>query len=387
MNDLSMNQISTVVNEIVSQATGKEAVSTVTTSNFVSVAHTALLTGYDNVINAISQVLSRTIFSVRPYTRKFGDLQVSNIRYGNHIRKIQTVDKPFENDNRISLTDGQAIDMYKVNKPDVLQTNFYGETVFQKSLTIFKDQLDTAFRSPEEFGQFISMIMSNASDMIEQAHETLARETLVNLIGGVLAIGNAPQIVHLITDYNAETGLSLTKEDVMSPDNFPAFSAWAYAKVASVSAMLTERTVIYHQNITDKEIARHTPMRDQLVYLYAPTQYQISARVLADAFHDNYLRYAKNEAVNFWQSATTPDKIDANVTYLQNDGSLVSATASQTGIFGVIFDREAAGYTVVNQWSAPTPFNASGGYTNMFWHFTDRYWNDFTENAVVFLLN
>lgn len=387
MNDLSINQISTVLNEIVSQVTGKEPVSTVTTSNFVSVAQTALLTGYDNVMNAISQVLSRTIFSVRPYTRKFGDLQVSNIRYGNHVRKLQTVDKPFENDNRIPLTDGQAVDMYTVNKPNVLQTNFYGETVFQKSLTIFRDQLDTAFRSPEEFAQFVTMIMTNASDMIEQAHETLARETLVNLIGGVLAIGNAPQIVHLITDYNAETGLSLTKEDVMSPDNFPAFSAWAYAKVASVSDMLTERTVIYHQNITDNEIARHTSMRDQLVYLYAPTQYQISARVLADAYHDNYLRYAKNEAVNFWQSATTPDKIDANVTYLQNDGTLVSAPASQTGIFGVIFDREAAGYTVVNQWSAPTPFNAKGGYANIFWHFTDRYWNDFTENAVVFLLN
>ncbi len=53
---------------------------------------------------------------------------------------------------------------------------------------------------------------------------------------------------------------------------------------------------------------------------------------------------------------------------------------------GVLMDQEAAGYTVVNQWSAPAPFNARGGYTNMFWHFTDRYWNDFTENAVIFML-
>ena len=27
------------------------------------------------------------------------------------------------------------------------------------------------------------------------------------------------------------------------------------------------------------------------------------------------------------------------------------------------------------------------GYSNIFWHFTDRYWNDFTENGIVLLLD
>jgi hypothetical protein len=57
------------------------------------------------------------------------------------------------------------------------------------------------------------------------------------------------------------------------------------------------------------------------------------------------------------------------------------------GIFGVMFDEAALGYTLVNQWSAPTPFNARGGYSNIFWHETARYWNDFTENGVIFLLD
>ena len=33
------------------------------------------------------------------------------------------------------------------------------------------------------------------------------------------------------------------------------------------------------------------------------------------------------------------------------------------------------------------PFNARGGYTNFFWHFTDRYNLDLTENAVVLVLD
>ena len=56
-------------------------------------------------------------------------------------------------------------------------------------------------------------------------------------------------------------------------------------------------------------------------------------------------------------------------------------------MFGVLFDEEAAGYTMINEWANPAPFNARGGYTNMFWHRTVRYYNDFSENAVVLLLD
>ncbi len=72
---------------------------------------------------------------------------------------------------------------------------------------------------------------------------------------------------------------------------------------------------------------------------------------------------------------------------MQADGTLTSADVSVSNIYGLIMDEEAAGYTVVNRWTANTPFNAAGGYTNMYWHFTDRYWNDFTENAVLLLLD
>ena len=50
-------------------------------------------------------------------------------------------------------------------------------------------------------------------------------------------------------------------------------------------------------------------------------------------------------------------------------------------------EEETAMYDVVNVWSAPTPFNARGGYSNIWWHFTDRYLRDDTENAVVFLMD
>ena len=389
VNDLTFNQLSTVLNSIVQQATGKQAQQVTNTAEFVSVAQTALKTGYDPVLQAISQVLSRTIFSIRPYTRKFGGLMVSNQQFGNIVRKLNIADKDWENDSRFELTDGSGVDMYKVNKPTILQTNFYGANVFEKSLTIFKDQLDCAFSSPDEFGRFVSMTMTNASDMIEQAHENLARATLANFIGGKIS-GDAASVIHLLTEYNTITGLGtpLTAETVYQPANFKPFMQWVYSRVASLSSLMTERTQKFHINVTGKEISRHTPVNKQKVYLYAPARYQTETMVLADVYHDNFLRMADNETVNFWQSIDKPDEINVQPVYLQTDGTLKTGEAlNKANIFGVMFDEEAAGYTVVNQWSAPTPFNVKGGYSNIFWHFTDRYWNDFTENGVVLLLD
>ena len=56
-------------------------------------------------------------------------------------------------------------------------------------------------------------------------------------------------------------------------------------------------------------------------------------------------------------------------------------------IRSIIFDDEALGYTQVNEWSAPTPLNVRGGYTNYWYHFTLRFWNDFTEKACLLLLD
>lgn len=390
VNDLTFNQLSMVLNSIVQQATGQQAQQVTNTAEFVSVAQTALKTGYDPVLQAISQVLSRTIFSIRPYTRKFDGLMVSNQQFGNIVRKLNIADKDWEEDSRFELTDQNSVDMYKVNKPSILQTNFYGANVFEKSLTIFKDQLDCAFSNPDEFGRFVSMTMTNASDMIEQAHENLARATLANFIGGKIS-GDTASVIHLLTEYNTITGLKppLTAETVYQPANFKPFMQWVYSRVASLSSLMTERTQKFHINVTGKEISRHTPVNKQKVYLYAPARYQTETMVLADVYHDNFLRMADNETVNFWQSIDKPDEINVQPVYLQADGTLKSddTPLNQKGIFGVMFDEEAAGYTVVNQWSAPTPFNSKGGYSNIFWHFTDRYWNDFTENGIVLLLD
>lgn len=389
-NELSINQVSTILNAVVKQATGNTALATVDGNNFATVAQLPLKIGYDPVINAISQVLSSTIFSVRPYSRKFKGINVSSQKFGNITRKLNIADSDWTDDDRQKLTDGKSIDMYVVKKPTVLQTNFYGANAFQRQTTIFKDQLDVAFSSQEEFGRFISMLMSNVSDMIEQGHESMARMCILNYIGGKLA--NEDEVnnrIHLLTEYNELTGLTLNEKDVYKPENFPSFMKFVVARIKAISNLMTERSEKFHTNVTGKEIMRHTPLSKQKVYLLAPQQYLMETSVLSDLFNDKYMKITDLELVNFWQNIDKPSDIDIKPIYMDKSGDLKQPESAikEPHLFGVIFDEEALGYTTVNNWSAPTPFNARGGYHNIFWHYTDRYWNDFTENGVVLLLD
>lgn len=399
-NDLSFNQLSTVLTAITNQATGVKIIAPVDTSSFVTVAQTALKTGYDPLTTAISQVLSRTIFSVRPYERKFRGLNVSNQRYGNHVRKLLAIDKPFEDDDRLKLVDGESVDQYKVNKPKVLQTNFYGANQYQKSVTIYKDQLDCAFSSPDEFSSFISMVMQNASDMIEQAHEETARQTLCNLISAIIisesstagidAVSNGgKRSINLLKLYNTQNGTSLKMADVFKSENFEGFIKFVYATINTLANLMTERNTMFCSQLTDYTIIRHTPKSRMKFYLYTDFVNKINSQVFSSVFNPQFLKTVDFEEVNFWQNPLSPSQINNKPTLLRKDGSLVAASTSYTfsNVVGILFDEETAGYTTINEWSQPTPFNARGGYYNQFWHFTDRYWNDYTENAIVFYMD
>lgn len=386
-NTMSVEQASTVLNSIVAQATGG-ALANVSGNSFATVAQTALLTGLDPIMNAISQTMSDTIFASRNYTAKFRNLRADNQRYGNMVRKLNVADWDSQNNASYSLADGESVDMYEIKVNKVVQTNFYGAITWERQITTFRDQLNVSLRSPEEFSRFYSMLLTKNNNQIQQIHETLARALVVNLIAAVISEAKASRVIKLITEYNAETGLELTKQDVYKPENFPAFMAWTASRIARIKRMLTERSTIYHTNITGKEIARHTDYEDQVMYLYAPIQFDLNSRALAQLFHDDKVKLGYNELVSYWQSIDTPGSIHQTPVYMDASGAVKTASAAvqNANVFGVIMDRDAIGYTIMNEHQNTTPMNARGEYWNTFFKWLHRYWMDNTENAVVLLL-
>lgn len=378
---------SKVLNSIVKQATGISDIEVIN-GGFMSIATAALGIAPDTLLSAISQVISRTIFSVRPYNRKFAGLFIDNMKWGNHVRKINIGDKDWELNVSYDLIDGQSVDADIVSKPDILQTNFYGQCVYSKHYTIFRDQLNVALQNEAEFERFYTMLVQNTMDMIEQCHENTARATIANFIGGKVK-SDINNVIHLVTEYNNVSGLTLDSNTVKKPENFVPFYKWAFSRIKTISGLMTERSLQYHFNITGHNIMRHTPVQNQRLYLYTPEMNNVESSVFSSVFNEQYLKMMDYEGVNFWQSIKTPMEISVNARYIDSTGTITTddkGTAT-SNIFGILMDEEAVGVTTYGARTAVTPYNARGEYTNVWWHFNDRYWNDFTENAVVFLLD
>ena len=390
MPNTSFNQISSILNNIAEQATGKAQITPTNTAEFMSVATTTLATGYDAIMGAISKVLQRTIFSTRAYSGKFPSMRADSQRWGYLTRKLNLIDGTFDNDPSYELEDGVSVDMYKVNLPKPLQVNFYGSNVFKKYYTILIDQIDECFQGVDQFASFMGMVTQNNADIITQAKESVRRATVANLIGACTQFGNDEQKVHLLSEYNEATGLSLTATSVFQPANYRAFMQWVYARINTLSEMMTERSLLYHLNIEGKPITRHSPKNRQNVYLYTPIKYQAIAMADANTFNENLVGFANNESVNYWQSIDTPDKINVTPAYLDTDDGTVKVYSNGVEadkIFGVVFDEDCMGTTTISERTLATPVNADGKYYNLYHHFTERYWTDFTENHAVLYLD
>ena len=114
VNTLSKEQAYLLVKDLHDQATGTKALTPTDLSSFISVAQATLAAGYEPVLNALSQVLSRSLIAVRDYAGKFVGLEWSNERWGGITRKISFADTDPESENAYLLVDGQSIDQYVI---------------------------------------------------------------------------------------------------------------------------------------------------------------------------------------------------------------------------------------------------------------------------------
>lgn len=387
VNLLSKEQCNVLLNDIHKQATGMNSIAPVDSSGFVSMAQATLATGYNVVINSIAQVIGQTIFSIRPYTRKFKGLEMDSVTWGGIRRKLSIADRDALTNDVYTIQDGDVTNPYRVRIPNILETRYVGSDVFDDLYSVTKQQLKTAFSNESEFGSFMSMVTQNASDKFEQWMEELSRLTICNFIGAKND-ADTNSVIHLLTEYNTATGLSLTNQTVYQPDNFQPFMLWVHSRISDLTQKMTERSVMYQMNVTGKEIQRHTPYNDQRVYILSKALSEIKAMVKSITYNDDYLSLADVEGVGYWQSIQNPDEIKITPCYIDSTGAVVTGSAqTMSNVFGVIFDRDAIGYNIYDDSIDVTPFEPKHKYWSVYHHADIQWTNDLTEKGIVLMLD
>lgn len=397
---MTIAQAAQVLNEINQQVTGSALATIANNADFVSAGNALLLTGRDPILNALSQIWSRTIFAYRDYRAAMAGLEMDLDRYGNAVRKLSPVAREMQDDESFlwpvaydanmtpPLGDGESVDMWEIAKQRVQQMNFYGTAVYQQRYTIFKDQFDNAFRSAEEFGRFNAMNLTERNNEKEQFKENVARGLQLNFIAALIDENMPSRVIHLLSEYNTATGLSLTSNTVYQPDNFAPFMRWVWARIKTLIRLMGNRSNMFQTVVNGERVLRFTRPENMRVAILSSAYDQIETMVLSDTYHDDYLKGVTFEGMDFWQSITNPAAINVTPTYTDANGNVITGSNVTNGsVFGILHDRDALGYAMVNTWSAVTPLNIDGGYWNESYHARIKTVQDNTEKAVVLLLD
>lgn len=385
---LSANQIYTIVNEVAKQAMGSKAIAVVDNAGLVALGNTVL--GSDatknNFINALTDRIGRTIVSFREYHSHFPDFERDSIEWGNILQKLKIGMPDAEKDESYDLVDGTSVDQYKINKPKVNQLLFTTETPWQTHITVHLEALEKAFIDSSAMGAFISSIFGEAQNRIELAMENLSIDCVNNYMAELIKRkeSNPSRVINLVTEYNEKTGVDYTTEPVSALDD-EEFLKYVIRRINSISSTMEYMTQgIYNDTVgtegTTSAYTRHTPKSEQKLMLFIDMVNALKTNINSKAFNMEQVAIdIPFKTVPFWQSLTTPSGININPS---SGGTAIV----QSQVMGIMFDREAMGTFKKKYNSITSPINAAGQYYNVFYHMITMYFNDLSENAVVFLL-
>lgn len=398
VNSMSFQQSATLINEVLEQMTGQAAIAPVDEAEFVAVGTTLLQTGYDALNTAVSQVLTRSIYSSRAYEPIYPSIERDTATWGGIIRKVTTLDLEFIDDEAYNVADGNGItdcDPFLVNRQKAVQFNWYGGNTKELLVTVTEQQLRQAFSSSADFGSFMAAQAQNLVNQINQKIEAESRITVNNMIGAAL-VADDDRVIHLLTEYKDETGNdTITADNYLSAAEFEPFAKWMYGRLNTLKAFMAERSGKYHANITSyngaalsKPIMRHTPSEYLNIWMLTDFMNQVDASALSGIYNQQLLSIGGYERVNYWQSIEAPSAINVIPNVLDEDGTCAAYSdgVEETGIVGVLFDDEALGITVIDE-GVRSIENPRGRYFNNWYNWICRFYNDQSENFVVLLLD
>lgn len=368
---MAVKQIYDIVNSVNKQTMGLTELTVVDEESLISLGQTVLTTNglADTWLNSLAQRIGKTIISFREYKSKYSDMVLDSMQWGNIVQKIKVSMPEATKDESYDLIDGQSVDMYKVANPRVTQSFFTSETPYQFYVTVKRTQLKEAFTSETSMNGFIGAIYGEVQNAIELSLESLARNCINNFIGEKV---NDTKQINLLSMYNIETSNTLTVDTCLHNKEFLAYCV---SRINLYSKYMENMSSAYN----DGTQTRHTPKSLQHLRVLEDFESRLETVVQYQAFRDNYVKLNNYHTTSFWQSVKKPSEIKVKIA---SDGTTVNCS----GILAVLYDRDALGLYKKDSWNSTTPFNSAGGYYNTYYHHKELYFNDLSENFLVFVI-
>lgn len=386
-------QLHTLVNAVTQEILGETGVVAEDLSNVVDIGKTIIDSdNVDNYVKKLVNHIGKVVFVNRLYTGGVPSVLMDSWEYGSILEKI-SADLPEATINETwALEDKKDYSPDVFYKPSVSAKFFNSKVTFEIPMSFTEIQVKESFSSKEQLNGFISMLTTSIENAMTVKLDALIMRTINNMTAETLvaelntaAAGQPVTIdttrtgvkaVNLLKLYKDVSGKNLTADKAITDPDFIRFATY---QIGMYSDRMSKISTLF--NVEKAE--RFTPKDLQHIVLLSDFAKASETFLASNTQNAEMVALPKHETVPYWQGS--------GLTYSFDDVSTINVkTASKanvnvSGIIGVIFDRDALGVSNLDR-RVTTNYNPRAEFYTNFYKFDAGYYNDLSENFVLFFI-
>lgn len=378
-----VKQIHELVNATTQEVLGETGVIKEDFTNLVDVGNEIIDT--DNVDNYVRKLVNRigkTVFENKKYSGNVPSVMLDSWEYGSVLQKI-SAELPEATENETwKLEDGREYKTDIFYQPKVSAKFFNNQVTFEIPMSFTEKQIKESFSNSSELNGFIAMLtttVDNAltlklNDLVMKTINNFTVETLVNDIGltesGNLKAGTGVKAINLkkVTGFGGTLDEALKDADFIKQVNHI---------INTYKDRLTTLSTLF--NLENK--AKFTNVDELNLVLLSDFVSSSDVYLSSNTIHKDLVQVNNFSTVPFWQgSGTGYDLSDTTRINIKNsEGNELDVQ----GVLGVMFDKQALGVTNLDR-RVTTSYNPKAEFYTNFYKVDSGYFNDFSENFIVF---
>ena len=399
---MQVTQVYQLLNSAISETLGQTDIVAEDLKNVVDIGDTLFNSSQeamDKYVQSLINHIGKVVFVDRPYEGQAPSVLMDGWEYGSILEKI-SVELPDSKVNESwggvgqGLVDGLEYNPNIFRAPPKPRIKFFNKMdTYAIDMSFGRKQIKQSFSNANQLNAFFSMLEGKVAMRRTIDYDNLIMRTINNMIGGTLhnAFGGESDLsnksgvraVNLLLGYKNFSGdNTVTVANCLQNMGFIKYAAY---QLSLYSDRMEKASKLFNVG----GMTRFTPKRLQHIVLLSEFEKAASVYLQSDTFHNELTKLPKAETVTYWQGSGTDysfgstSDIHVNILDPVNDGTNVEV--AQSGILGVIFDRDALGVNNVDN-RVYSKFNEVGEFYTNFYKNDARYFNDYDENFVVFFV-
>lgn len=393
---MKVTQLYTLINAVTKEVLGETAVVNEDLSNVVDIGKAFIdqVNGIDNYVRKLVDHIGKVVFVNRAYAGGVPSVLMDSWEFGSILEKIST-DLPdaTENDS-YNLQDGQAYSQDTFYQPKVEAKFFNSKVTFEIKLSFTEKQVKSAFSSAEQLNGFISMLVQSVENsmtvktdaLIMRAINNMIAETIISDIGTGAAgskvvdwADNGVRAINLLALYNATVTTPLTVANAITSPDFIRFATY---QISLVVDRMTKISTLF--NTGGKQ--RFTPADVRRVVLLSDFAKASEVLLLSEANNPERATLPAHDSVPYWQGSGENYALSSTgIINVKTSSGETVAMDENAAIIGAVFDRDAVGVSNLDR-RVTTAYNARAEFYTNFYKMDAGYYNDLSENFVVFFI-